>query len=68
MRMFEYVCRCGKRFESLFQQKRHATYMCPEKHLHREEFKVLFGLREHRPRNRGKENNEKEQPRRSNAM
>jgi hypothetical protein len=33
MRIFEYICRCGKRHESLFQQKHHAKYMCWLKHV-----------------------------------
>lgn len=33
MRLFEYVCRCGKRFESQFQQTRHAKYECTMKHV-----------------------------------
>lgn len=56
--MFEYVCRCRKRFESQFQLKRHVKYMCPEKHIHREQFKTVLtalGLLENRPRKRRKE-------------
>lgn len=67
MRRFEYVCRCGKRFESLFQQKQHAKYMCSEKHLHREELKTRRGLSDHRPRQQAKDNHEKEH-RRSHAL
>lgn len=29
----EYVCRCGKRSFSLFEQKRHVKYWCPLKHV-----------------------------------
>lgn len=29
----EYVCRCGKRSGSLFQQKRHVKYECSMKHV-----------------------------------
>jgi hypothetical protein len=53
MRMFEYVCRCRKRFESQFQLKRHVKYECSEKHIHREEFKgvlKVLGLLENRRR------------------
>lgn len=46
----DYICRCGKKSRSLFEQKRHAKYMCPEKHIHREEFKKLFSLLERSPR------------------
>lgn len=68
MRMFEYICRCGKRFESQFQQKRHAKYMCPEKHIHREEYKTLFRLMAERPQRRKKESHEKQEQRRSTDM
>ena len=50
MRVFEYICRCGKRFESRFQQSRHVKYMCPEKHIHREEFKTVLSILERRPK------------------
>ena len=50
MKVFEYICRCGKRFESRFQQNRHAKYMCPEKHIHREEFKTVLSILERRPK------------------
>jgi|CXWL01.1.fsa_nt_gi hypothetical protein len=33
MSLIEYVCRCGKRTGSLFQQKRHVKYECPMKHM-----------------------------------
>lgn len=33
MQQFEYVCRCGKRFSSMFQQKRHVKYECGMKHV-----------------------------------
>ena len=58
MRRFEYVCRCGKRFESLFQQKRHAKYWCLEKHLHREQFKTLIDFSKERPQKLGRNANE----------
>ena len=46
----DYLCRCGKKSRSLFDQKRHAKYMSPEKHIHREEFKTVLSLLEHRPK------------------
>ena len=46
----DYVCRCGKKSCSLFEQKRHAKYMSPEKHIHREEFKTVLSILERRPR------------------
>lgn len=33
MQQFEYVCRCGKRFSSMFQQKRYVKYECGMKHV-----------------------------------
>lgn len=33
MRMFEYVCRCGKRSDSLFEHKRHVKCLCSLKHV-----------------------------------
>lgn len=61
MRMFEYICRCRKRFESQFQLKQHAKYLCTEKHIHRQQFKTLFDLNNERPRRRGKKTDEKEE-------
>lgn len=29
----EYVCRCGKRSDSLFQHKRHVKFECRMKHI-----------------------------------